>query len=209
VIEALARDDNQEAERLAAACPRKVYREIDAEYGERVRVSSEIVSAVVLDLAPRLGKLHMIEAFREFLPLFLVRGMDVAAMAWLDGYTEGKNGRRKQDDEIVEAGIQKALNDADLATKRVPEVLEELRNTVAGETRAIWEGFSRFCKRELRLEPETLVSAWFEPALPHLREAQDALDAAQANPSFVDEYDASLTKIWSRIVPLHGDAASG
>ena len=40
-------------------------------------------------------------------------------------------------------------------------------------------------------------------------EAQDALDAAQANPSFVDEYDASLTKIWSRIVPLHGDAASG
>ena len=70
VIEALARGDKQEADRLAAACPRKIYREIDAEYGERVRVSSEIVSAVILDLGPRLGKLRMIEAFREFLPCF-------------------------------------------------------------------------------------------------------------------------------------------
>jgi hypothetical protein len=36
---------------------------------------------------------------------------------------------------------------------------------VAAEIKAIWEGFSRFSKRELRLEPDTLVSAWFEPAL--------------------------------------------
>jgi hypothetical protein len=136
-IEALARGDDQEVDRLAAACPRKVYREIDAEYGERVRVSSEIVSAVILDLGPRLGKLRMIEAFREFLPLFLGRGMDVAATAWLDGYREGKDGRRKQDDEIVEAGIEKAINDAELATKRVLEVLEKLRNDVAAEIKAI------------------------------------------------------------------------
>jgi hypothetical protein len=115
VIEALAREDKQEADRLAAACPRKVYREIDAEYGDRIRVASEIVSAVILDLRPRLGKLRMIEAFREFLPLFLWRGMDVAAMAWLDGYAEGKNGHRKRDDEIVEAGIEKALKDAELS----------------------------------------------------------------------------------------------
>jgi len=164
VIEALARDDEQEADRLAAACPRKVYSEIDARYGERIRVSSEIVSAVILDLAPRLGKLRMIEAFREFLPLFLWRGMDVAAMAWLDGYAEGKNGRRKRDDKIVEAGFQKALNDAELATKRVAEVMEELRNAAAAEIKAIWEGFTRFSKRELRLEPEIVVSSWFAPA---------------------------------------------
>jgi len=137
VIEALARGDRQEPDRLAAACPRKVYSEIDAEYGERLRVSSEIFSAVFLDLGPRLGKLRMIEAFREFLPLFLGRGTDVAAMAWLDGYAEGKSGRRKRDDEIVEAGIEKALNDAELATKRVLEVLEKLRNDVAAEIKAI------------------------------------------------------------------------
>ena len=130
VIEALARSDEQEADRLAAACPRKVYREIDAEYGERLRVSSEIVSAVVLDLGPRLGKFRMIEAFREFLPVFLGRGMDVAAMAWLDGDAEGRKGRRKRDDDIIEAGIGKALNDAELATKRVPEVLDEIRRAV-------------------------------------------------------------------------------
>jgi hypothetical protein len=199
-IEALARGDDQEADRLATTCPRKVYRMNDVEYGDRVRVSSEIVSAVLLDLAPRLGKLRMIEAFREFLPLFLGRGMDVAAMAWLDGYTEGKNGRRKRDDEIVEAGIKKALKDAELATKRIPEVLDEIRNAVAAEIKGIWEAFSRFSKRELRLEPDTVVSAWFAPALVHLHEILDALDRVQPSLTFVDDYDASLTKTWRRLV---------
>jgi hypothetical protein len=32
----------------------------------------------------------MIEAFRDFIALYLDRGMDVASRAWLDGYTEGK-----------------------------------------------------------------------------------------------------------------------
>jgi hypothetical protein len=199
-IEALARGDAQEADRLAAACPRKVYREIDAQYGQRVRVSSEIVSAVVLDLAPRLGKLRMIEAFRDFLPVFLGRGMDVAAMAWLDGYREGKHGRRKRDNKIVEAGIEKAINDAELATKRVPEVLEEIRSAVAAEIKGIWEAFSQFSKRELRLGPETVVSAWFEPALAHLHAVRDALDGVQPAPAFVEEYDASLTKTWRRLI---------
>jgi hypothetical protein len=57
---------------LEAACPRKVYSEFDVEYGERIRVSSQIVSAVILDLEQRLGKLRMIEAFREFVRPFLV-----------------------------------------------------------------------------------------------------------------------------------------
>jgi hypothetical protein len=91
---------------------------VDAQYADRMRASSEIVAAVCLDLAPRLGKLRMIEAFREFLPLFLGRGIDVDAMAWLDGYAEGKNGRQKRDDEIVEAGIEKVLNDANQKSSR-------------------------------------------------------------------------------------------
>jgi hypothetical protein len=205
-IEAEARGDEQEVGRLVSSCPRKVYREIDAEYGERIRVSSEIVSAVILDLGPRLGKLRMIEAFREFLPLFLGRGVDVAAMTWLDGYREGKNGRRKRDDDIVEAGIEKALNDAEQATKRIPEVLEELRNTVAAETKAIWEAFSRFSKRELRLEPETVVSAWFAPALAHLHEVRDALDGVQPTTLLMDEYEAALAKIWRRLIGQGNEA---
>jgi hypothetical protein len=172
-----------------------------------MRASSEIVAAVCLDLAPRLGKLRMIEAFREFLPLFLGRGMDVAAMAWLDGYREGTNGRRKRDDEIVEAGIKKALNDAELSTKTVIEVLEKIRDAVAAEIMAIWEAFGRFSKRELRLEPETVVSAWFAPALTQLHEARDALNEAQAVPTFVNEYDASLTKFWRRLIGHDAEAS--
>jgi hypothetical protein len=196
VVEAVARGNEQEADRLAAACPRKVYRMIDAGYGDRMRASSEIVSAVCLDLGPRLGKLRMVEASREFLPLFLGRGMDVAAMAWLDGYAEGKSGGRKRDDEIVEAGIEKAIDDAKLAINRVLEVLEKLRDDVAAEIKGIWEGFNRFSKRELRLEPDTLVSAWFAPALTHLHAVCDALDGVQPAAALLDQYEATLTKMW-------------
>jgi hypothetical protein len=208
VTEALARGDEQEADRLAAACPRKVYRMIDAQYGDQIRVSSDIVWAVCMDLGPRLGKLRMIDAFREFLPMFLERGMDVAAMAWLDGYSEGQKDCRKRDDKIVEAGIEKALNDAKLATNRVLEVLEKLRNDVAAEIKAIWEGFGRFSKRELRLEPETVVSAWFEPALAHLQGVRDALDGVQPVPTLLEEYDANLAKIWRSMIAHDPEALS-
>jgi hypothetical protein len=140
----------------------------------------------------------MIEAFREFLPLFLGGGMDVAAMAWLDGYAEGKRGHRKRDDEILEARIDKALNQAKLATSRVLEVLEKLQNDVASDVKAIWEGFSRFSRRDLQLEPETVLLAWFPPILPHLHSAQDALNGVQPAPTLVDEYNAALAKIWNR-----------
>src|SRR5262245_28118814 len=112
----------------------------------------------------------------------------------------GKMVGRKRDDEIVEAGIEKALNDSELATKRVLEVLEKLRTDVAAEIKAIWESFSRFSKRELRLEPETVVSAWFEPTLAHLHLVRDALDGVQSAPTFVDGYEASLTKTWRRLI---------
>ena len=87
-------------------------------------------------------------------------------------------------------------------------MLEDLRNAVAAEIKGIWEGFSRFSKRELRLEPETVVSAWFEPALVHLHEVRDALDRAPASPPLIDEYDASLTKIWRRLIAHDAEASS-
>ena len=104
------------------------------------------------------------------------------------------------------APIGDALNDAERATKKVPEVLEEIRNTVAAEIKGIWEAFSRFSKRELRLEPETVVSAWFAPALANLDVVRDALDGVQSAPTFVEEYDASLSRTWRRLI-AHGAEA--
>jgi hypothetical protein len=79
-------------------------------------------------------------------------------------------------------------------------VLEQIRNAVAAEIAAIFEGFRRFSKRDLRLEPETVVSAWFAPSLAHLHAVLDTLDGVKPAATFVDEYDANLTKIWRRLV---------
>lgn len=99
----------------------------------------------------------------------------------------------------MEAGIEKALSEAKLSTSRVFEVLEKLRNDVAADVKAIWEGFSRFSRRDLQLEPETVLSAWFPPVLPHLHAAQDALDGVRPAPALVDEYEATLAQVWRRL----------
>ena len=144
----------------------------------------------------------MIEAFREFLPSFSGGASMWPRWRGSTGTGEGKNGRRKLEDEIVEAGIEKKTQRClKLATKRVLEVLEKLREDVAAEIKAIWEGFSRFINANFDSNPIPWSQCRSTLALVHLHEVRDALDGVQPAPTFVDEYDASLhTKIWRRPV---------
>ena len=142
----------------------------------------------------------MVDVFREFLPIFLERGMDAVAMAWLDGYREGRNGHRKEEDKIVEAGIAKALNDARLTKDRILNLLEKIRSGAAAGVKVVWEGFGQFSRAELHLEPEALLTAWFPPALAELREFQPLLDGVQADLVSVEAYRKTLADGWKRFV---------
>src|SRR5215208_5668136 len=65
VIDALAREDEREAERLSNTCPREAYRINAPAFTKRLRASQLIVSCICLELTEALGMLRTIEAYRE------------------------------------------------------------------------------------------------------------------------------------------------
>src|SRR5215218_990956 len=65
VVEALAREDEREAERLSSTCPRKAYEMNDLDFSSRLRASQLISSYVGAELIGMVGALRTIEAHKE------------------------------------------------------------------------------------------------------------------------------------------------
>ena len=87
----------------------------------------------------------------------------------------------------------------------VATVSERILEDLAAELRAIWDAFSRFCRAELYLEPETVLGAHFAPLLERLERQRDTLDRAEPDPARVDEYAALLTRGWRHRLGVKAD----
>ncbi len=61
LLEAMARDDADEAGRLQRTCPRLTYTMQDAEFGERWAMAFDIMAVVCIDLRAMWAKLHLLE----------------------------------------------------------------------------------------------------------------------------------------------------
>ena len=81
----------------------------------------------------------------------------------------------------------------------IPELLGRLERKVAGEALVVWEAFVRFCEEEIRLEPEKVLGAIFEPALENVGWLRDLAEGLDLKPEqeTVEEYQANLTKAWN------------
>jgi hypothetical protein len=71
VLEAKARDDTTEVERLKRTCPTKTYSMSDAAYGDRYEFSELLVLIVALDLTQYPAKLEVAGAFAWAAPHLL------------------------------------------------------------------------------------------------------------------------------------------
>ena len=67
VLEAAARGDEEEIERLRDTCPRVKYTAIDIAYSDRISGSLKMTMLLCQLLAPSLTELRMLAAFREVL----------------------------------------------------------------------------------------------------------------------------------------------
>ena len=76
---------------------------------------------------------------------------------------------------------------------------------MAAEIKAIWEGFSRFSRRELQLEPETVLSAWFLPPCP-ISMKLGCTRWCAAGSALLEEYEANLAKMWRRLIAHDAEA---
>lgn len=194
---AVARQDTDEARRLKDTCPWKHYAMPDAEYTDRLHASMVVTLAMCLALSLRLGKLRMAQAFAELVAWFLERAADVAAMDFLDGYKAGARDAWQSAGKDGEPDLRlpDALEMAErvrAATARVPNTLEATVSPLAADIRELLEGFGRFTRTELGLEPEVLFQVWFAPILSML----ESVPAVEPDPAKVEEYFAVLGQLW-------------
>jgi hypothetical protein len=210
VLEAKARGDTTELERLKRTCPTKTYSMSDAAYSDRYEWSELLVLVVALDLTLYLAKLEVAGAFAWVAPQLLEYAADTAVETYLDGVDVGAElawaaaGRKgaprwnAETESVIDGRIDSALAKGRAALSVLPRLSDNLVRDLATEARAVWDGFSHFCRAELGLPPETVLRAHFAPVLDRFERQREALDTAKPDPAKVEEYANVLTLGWRR-----------
>jgi hypothetical protein len=83
-------------------------------------------------------------------------------------------------ESVIDGRIDSALAKARAALSVLPRLSERLVRDLAIEARAVWDGFSHFCRTELGLPPEAVLRAHFATLL-------DRLDRQVSRPARHDE----------------------
>lgn len=170
VVEAMARGDTIEEGRLDDACPRRVYRMDDRDYRLRMKASFTIAVTTCLNMREDLVLLRV----SALLPTVLPEAGTLPARIAVEALRFGRSlGRYEQggdpehpdgegEDDAEFAGYARELDEGmRLCLERTGKAMkqatgEELAPRVLG----YWEGFARFCRDALGLEPVALLRAW-------------------------------------------------
>jgi len=225
VLEAAARGDEEEIERLRETCPRETYTASDIAFTDRISGSLKITMMLCQLLAPSLTELRTLSAFREVLSHTFDHCINTARLAYLRGHgmgmiraweAAGKKGdppirlRKEETQEEDNPVMEAELGDLHVITGHLREaiagfLLNELegqeRRTVS-EVLTIWEAFTTFCNEQLQLEPETLLQAWFEPMLHEIEELEKLPEPPEVDVKELQEYEAAFKQTWREMETL-------
>ncbi len=204
VLEAAARQDQTEVERLAGTCPRYKYTSVrnDPAFADRIQASRQIAFCVCLMLTQMLAKLMVIRTYRECISILstsLVNEFDRGfhkgweagcEHTWLSAGLTGSFPVEGDDDGGGGGGGDGGDRDDD------EDELAEGAQALVTEIQTIWEAFSRFCRVEMGEEPETVLLAWVPPMVGWIEGALNTADAVQVDADLLLEYERALTNAW-------------
>jgi hypothetical protein len=224
-VEATARGDDRESEKLVETCPRKHYTALDYGFSGRWLAAGEISRALCLDLAQHLCRLQMLDALTVSLPTLRVSLVNEGHAAYMDGHEAGsrhawkiagmegdppgwrfeefEDGSVETDEERGDPETAKALGALEERTEAAdlsPRLLERLQKSVAAEALAVFEGYRRFCEEELSVEAEKMLAASFTPILKGIVRLTKAKEEWGLKPDEekAAEYHAVLSESWRR-----------
>jgi hypothetical protein len=225
VLEAAARGDEEDIERLRETCPRETYKANDIAFSDQISGSLKMTMMLCQLLAPSLTKLRTLAAFRKVLSYALDHCINKARHAYLRGHemgvsraweAAGKKGdppiRLRKEEAQKE---DNAVMEAELADLHV--ITDHLRETIAGfllnelegqerrtvsEALTIWEAFTTFCNDQPQLEPESLVQAWLEPLLPEIEELENLPEPPEVDVKKLQAYEAAFKQAWREMERL-------
>jgi hypothetical protein len=213
LLEAAARRDEMEVERLADTCQRYRYTSTrsDPAFTDRIRASRQITVCVCLMLMEALAKLTAIRTSQECVTLLLrslitefdrsfLRGWEAGcAHAWQSAGMAGpfpwrdSSGPGQMAEEMAGALAVENANSDDAEVEAVSEAL-------ATEVATVWEAFSRVCRAEMGVEPETVLLAWLPPMQGWIEGALNAADGVRVDDEVLFEYETELTNAWRELL---------
>ena len=195
-IQALARRDMVDCERLDRACSPFDLRE----YTARIEASDVLTLCALVDLMPKLAKLQMVAALRPLVEHLERKLRDAAWLGYLNGYTAGWQaaGRRGEPPTIAD-------DDLDAAAKRVlpdsicfSDVLDEIERAVAASARVPRDGLATFAEERLGLSFDVLLDAWGHRSAETVAAHADVLNAAPVDHDKIQLHLRVLDLAWRK-----------
>src|SRR5947207_4302216 len=172
----MARGDDADFEWLESTCPKLTYTHNDAEFRDRLQRSHTIALLACLNLRGLLGMVRAGVVFKEQHRPYARGPILVATCAFLYGrqYGHWECGAIEQidlPDEKATAAELKQRPDLREQLRKLrqceeegvlhaAEAMQEVIGIGVGEALSQWEGFGRFCRRCLGVEPLTLLAAY-------------------------------------------------
>ena len=221
VLEAAARGDEEEIERLRDACPRMKYSAIDIAYSDRISGSLKMTMLICQLLAPSLTKIRTLAAFRKVLSYAFDHCINTARLAYVRGHDGGasrawkaagkkgdppkslwKEAAQEEDDPVMEAELGDLLVITGYLREDLQHELEGQERRAVSEALTIWEAFTTFCNEQLQLEPETLLQAWFEPMVPEIEELENLPEPPEVDVKKLQKYEAGFKQAWREMERL-------
>ena len=223
VLEAAARKDEEDIERLRDTCPRAEYTANDIAYSDRISGSTKMTMMLCQVLAPSLTKLRTLAACRKVLSYAFDQYINKARLAYVRGHETGvsrawKAAGKKGDPPIRlwkgtaqdNAAMEAELGDLHLITGHLRKAiagflqneLEGKERRAASEVLTIWEAFTTFCNEQLQLEPETLLQAWFEPTLHEIEELENLPEPPEVDVKELQNCEAAFKQAWREMETL-------
>src|SRR5829696_650200 len=215
---ALAREDEEESERLTATCPRRDYTMNDWAFVGRWEAARELALLTYVDVVRRLDKIKMIGAFRSLFPYLSTIWQDDVHGAYFDGHRagsrhawnrSGKTGEppgweadeeeaERNADPTIDEDLQKWRSEGRYA--RLAGTLDEMERELVGEALTAWLGFAGFCAQEMGLEAEKLLEVVARPFAERVRELEElsVRHEVEADVEGMEEYLAIMTEAWRR-----------
>jgi hypothetical protein len=102
-----------------------------------------------------------------------------AELAWAAAGQKGAPRWNAEVESVIDGRIDSVLAKARAALNVLPRLSERLVRGLAMEARAVWDGFSHFCRTELGLPPETVLRAHLAPLLNRLERQRETLEGVQ------------------------------
>jgi hypothetical protein len=184
VIEALAREDDSEADRIAATVPRSTWSAPVDSFDAVLRDAKQVQFASIV-AASTVGRAFAI--FDMVLYIGRFQAGRLADVASFEVYKAATQGKTPQDQ--IEQMLEQASEAAAESSESLLAKVEEWRTEALRELAAFWRAFDTYCRERMGLDPETVERAFLPPGL----RRPEAIDGVEPNPDEVAAAVAALS----------------